>query len=649
MPSYAQLEDGSYFEIPDDAKPEDIPQLQAQAQAVANSSNAPSSQQPEGFWGALGRTLKEQNIDPMARMVMDAFHAQQSGGASGLQNYLMGLPPAMAAGAWQQSLPHTQAAIQAAQQGNIPQMLGQGIYSLPVIGPQLANTFKALADYSNAPAATKAQRGGEALGQVMTTGAQVLPEEALEALGSPIRAAAAPYYRKIAGFPTEMSIDEAKAAAQLAVKHDIPLGGFMGIYGSPDSTIAKLGHGKAGIIGDNMAEVQKLVNANASKQLNMDTVLGPVNDQIQQLMAAPAGRQQAEQLQTMVHSWLKDHGLGIYDHQTGALVGWKPIGMRQAQEMKQAAYGILPSGMFSDTKDGLGAVQKEFNKLIAKGLRQGQNDLVPEMATYNDTVHNAINLRNRVEELDKKGLSFGWPELTALGVGGATGMIGPASGHPLMFSPEALAMGGMTYALTKPQSASRIATAMGDVGRGPISRGVLANLPRAAALTKGGQDFVDSVNKATGIQPTKKPDVSGVPVAKNIPLSQVPFLIENSAKAQGVDPALAKAVASVESDFGKNTGPSSAGAQGVMQLMPDAAKEMGVKDRRDAAESIRGGVGYLKKMLDKYNGDVMTALAAYNYGPGHVDKGDPLPQETQDYVNKVMDRMAIEKQTAPGK
>ena len=113
-------------------------------------------------------------------------------------------------------------------------------------------------------------------------------------------------------------------------------------------------------------------------------------------------------------------------------------------------------------------------------------------------------------------------------------------------------------------------------------------------------------------------------------------LIDDEAKETGVDANLLKAVAQTESGFDPSA-VSGAGALGVMQLMPQTAQSLGVKNALNAKESIDGGAHYLKDLLNKYH-DVPKALAAYNAGPGSVDSfgGIPPYAETQRYVKKVM-------------
>ncbi|MBI2485900.1 MAG: lytic transglycosylase domain-containing protein [Deltaproteobacteria bacterium] len=114
--------------------------------------------------------------------------------------------------------------------------------------------------------------------------------------------------------------------------------------------------------------------------------------------------------------------------------------------------------------------------------------------------------------------------------------------------------------------------------------------------------------------------------------------INKTAKWYGIDPYLVKAVIKVESNFnGKSVSPK--GAIGVMQLMPETARDQGVDNPFDPSENIKGGVRYLKKLIEMFNGDLRLALAGYNAGENAVIKyGYTIPpyNETVNYVDKVL-------------
>lgn len=125
---------------------------------------------------------------------------------------------------------------------------------------------------------------------------------------------------------------------------------------------------------------------------------------------------------------------------------------------------------------------------------------------------------------------------------------------------------------------------------------------------------------------------------RKTPLFVEPYKREIAVAARefDVDPALVRAVIHAESAFNK-TAVSPAGAQGLMQLMPATARELGVDNAMSATDNIRGGVHYLAKMLQRFQGDISLATAAYNAGPGAVGRHGGIPPyaETRAYVHRV--------------
>jgi soluble lytic murein transglycosylase-like protein len=170
----------------------------------------------------------------------------------------------------------------------------------------------------------------------------------------------------------------------------------------------------------------------------------------------------------------------------------------------------------------------------------------------------------------------------------------------------------------------------------------------------GGQDFASQLTAATTAalpaasvaDPSAATAAAPATAVTGAPLSTtasalppgVPYGAEitAAAKRHGIDPALLAGLVRQESNFDPNAG-SHAGARGLTQLMPGTAAGLGVTDVTDPLQSLEGGAKYLKQQLDAFGGDVTKALAAYNAGPGAVQRygGVPPYAETQNYVQKV--------------
>jgi soluble lytic murein transglycosylase-like protein len=152
-------------------------------------------------------------------------------------------------------------------------------------------------------------------------------------------------------------------------------------------------------------------------------------------------------------------------------------------------------------------------------------------------------------------------------------------------------------------------------------------------ILAGGGEVQVPASMVEGLLPDELPSGAG-PESEPRSLRE---LAAEAARRYGIDPALVLAVVDVESAF-RPRAVSPKGAQGLMQLMPGTARELGVQDPFDPGQNLDGGARHLRALLNKYQGDLEKALAAYNAGAGAVERhgGVPPYAETREYVRKVL-------------
>jgi soluble lytic murein transglycosylase-like protein len=160
-----------------------------------------------------------------------------------------------------------------------------------------------------------------------------------------------------------------------------------------------------------------------------------------------------------------------------------------------------------------------------------------------------------------------------------------------------------------------------------------ADMVRAELATQNSQEAggADMPGIASGAA------VGAINAPSMVPPAQIDQLVQTNSAQWNVDPSLVKAIIANESGFNANA-TSNVGAQGLMQLMPGTAAGLGVTNAYDPAQNVWGGTRYIKGLLDRFHGDVRKAVAAYNAGPGAVEKYDGIPPyaETQNYVQNVL-------------
>jgi hypothetical protein len=165
--------------------------------------------------------------------------------------------------------------------------------------------------------------------------------------------------------------------------------------------------------------------------------------------------------------------------------------------------------------------------------------------------------------------------------------------------------------------------------------------PLSGSIGPGGSISDDKLGTLPPANPAEFDVVKGaIGANKQSDKVQIQGLIAQVARDQNIDQSLLRAVVEAESDYNQNE-VSKTGAQGLMQLMPGTAKELGVTDPFNPLENLTGGAKYLNQMLKKYNGNLPLALSAYNAGPGKVNPALGIPNipETKKYVNRILTQL----------
>jgi soluble lytic murein transglycosylase-like protein len=159
----------------------------------------------------------------------------------------------------------------------------------------------------------------------------------------------------------------------------------------------------------------------------------------------------------------------------------------------------------------------------------------------------------------------------------------------------------------------------------------------APAAATGAASFANQLQTAQATQ-SGQPTTGATQVVSGGSPTQFDGLINAAASKHNVPAGLLKGLIRAESNFNPNA-KSPAGAMGLTQLMPGTAKALGVSNPLDPAQAIEGGAKYLRQQLDAFGGDVRKTLAAYNAGPGAVQRygGVPPYAETQAYVKRVLE------------
>lgn len=181
------------------------------------------------------------------------------------------------------------------------------------------------------------------------------------------------------------------------------------------------------------------------------------------------------------------------------------------------------------------------------------------------------------------------------------------------------------------------------LGRTEISTQPPESLPGSSS------GFSGPIGSSGALKPMN-PFGAGARVNMNPAPQAIRTMIQTAAEKHDLDPQLLESLVAAESAFNPSA-VSHAGARGLAQLMPGTARALGVSDPFDPEQNLSGGAKYLSQMLKRFGGDVSLALAAYNAGPGAVERHGGIPpyKETQTYVRRILSRYEAMKGNLDGR
>ncbi len=219
-----------------------------------------------------------------------------------------------------------------------------------------------------------------------------------------------------------------------------------------------------------------------------------------------------------------------------------------------------------------------------------------------------------------------------LATAGKTESSRPTDPATLVARAELLRLRMMRDALTLDSGLQNSAPSFSSSESENLLRALAVYRDAGGAIPQGSSDTPNEIIAPDEISQVYSPAPAVSPQPETGSIEEI---IGRASQRYNVEPGLIKAVIKAESNFNPNA-VSSAGARGLMQLMPGTARGLGVTDSFSPEQNIMAGTRFLRQMLDRYNGNLDSALAAYNWGPGNVDrKGDFLPRETRSYLAKV--------------